>query len=53
MSSRHSWYRLSSFSEREALAMRLLFDRPAGNRFPDTDRTVSSLSTGGRTIVCY
>jgi uncharacterized protein YndB with AHSA1/START domain len=41
-----------SFSEREGQAMRLLFERPAGNRFPDTDREVTASAGGDHTIVC-
>ncbi len=53
MSRYFSRYSINGFSEREALAMRLLFERPAGNRFPDTDREVSAASAGVHTTVCY
>lgn len=47
-----SLYIDSRFSAREALAMRLLFERPAGNRFPDSDREVHASAGGARTTVC-
>jgi hypothetical protein len=53
MSPYFSHYRVSTFSAREALAMRLLFERPAGNRFPDTDREVTAFSAAVRTTICY
>lgn len=53
MSPFYSRFRVDQFSPREALAMRLLFERPAGNRFPDSDREVSASAGGVRTIVCY
>jgi hypothetical protein len=45
-------YLRETFSARETLAMRLLFERPAGNRFPDTDREVAASGGGVHTIVC-
>lgn len=42
-----------TFSEREGLAMRLLFERPAGNRFPDTDREATASAEGVHTTICY
>lgn len=45
--------RAVEFSEREALAMRLMLQRRAGNRFPDNDRSATAaLVSGERTVVC-
>jgi len=44
--------RQTTFSEREGLAIRLIFERPAGNRFPDTDRGVTAAAGGVHTIYC-
>lgn len=53
MNPRFSRFLPDHFSPREALAMRLLFERPAGNRFPDSDRDVMASTAGVRQIVCY
>ena len=53
MSPFYSRYRIDEFSPREELAMRLLFERPAGNRFPDTDREPSAASASGYRIDRY
>jgi len=45
-------YRSEVFSEREGLVIDLLFDRPAGNRFPDNDRDVAVASAGHFEIRC-
>ncbi len=46
--------RATTFGPRESLVMRLMLDRPAGNRYPDNDRGVSaSLATSERVTVCY
>jgi hypothetical protein len=42
----------ASFSERETTTIGLLFERPGGNRFPDSDRDVSAAATGTITIHC-
>jgi hypothetical protein len=50
----HGWYLPHSptaFSPREALAMTLMLQRGAGNRFPDTDRLGASASQARRTAV--
>lgn len=42
-----------AFSEREGLVLNLLFERPFGNRFPDSDRETSAAGGGGGfTIAC-
>lgn len=43
----------SGFSAREALSMRLMLQRPAGNRFPDNDRAVVVAGERTRTIICH
>jgi hypothetical protein len=46
--------RATTFGPRESLVMRLMLDRPAGNRYPDNDRSVSgSAGTSERITVCY
>ena len=50
--SKGSRYLRNAFSEREGQAMRLLYERSAGNRFPDTDREVTASGGGVHTIVC-
>ncbi|HET9317814.1 MAG TPA: hypothetical protein VFQ51_19625 [Vicinamibacteria bacterium] len=46
--------RATTFGPRESLVMRLMLDRPAGNRYPDNDRTASgSAATSERITVCY
>ena len=41
------------FSDREVLLMKLMYQRPAGNTFPDNDRNTSGLSSPRvRAIVC-
>ena len=41
------------FSDRELLLMKLMYQRPAGNTFPDNDRNTAGLSSPRvRTIVC-
>jgi hypothetical protein len=40
------------YSAREELIMRLMLERPAGNRFPDTDRSVPAGANGMITITC-
>jgi hypothetical protein len=46
--------RATTFGPRESLVMRLMLDRPAGNRYPDNDRTASgSGATSERITVCY
>lgn len=44
--------RRSEFSPREALALHLLLERPGGNLFPDSDRTLSAGGSTTRVIVC-
>jgi hypothetical protein len=44
--------RRSTFGAREGLAMNLLFERRAGNLFPDTDRAVAGTAIERRRIVC-
>jgi hypothetical protein len=45
--------RPSAFSERERLALRLLFERRTGNRFPDDDRqSTGALSVARARAVC-
>lgn len=46
--------RATTFGPRESLVMRLMLDRPAGNRFPDNDRSTSaSGATSERVTICY
>jgi len=42
------------FTERERLAVRLMYQRPTGNRYPDNDREATASATWGRveTVVC-
>jgi hypothetical protein len=44
--------RRATFGAREGLAMKLLFERRAGNLFPDTDRGVAGTAIERRRIVC-
>jgi len=44
--------RNTGFSAREGLVMNLLFERRAGNMFPDSDRAVSGAAMRSRKIVC-
>jgi hypothetical protein len=45
--------RAQGFGPRESLVMRMMLDRPAGNRFPDSDRDVAvSAATEERVVVC-
>lgn len=45
--------RATTFGPRESLVMRLMLGRPAGNRYPDNDRSVSaSRATSERITVC-
>jgi hypothetical protein len=46
--------RATTLTPREALAVRLMYDRPAGNRFPDNDRSISTSSRSPRTrvVIC-
>jgi len=48
----YSRHRREQFSEREGLVMNLLFERPAGNRFPDTDRGAAAAAAGPFRILC-
>jgi hypothetical protein len=41
------------FSRAETLSLGMLFERPAGNRFQDNDRTVAASGSSTRTTVCY
>lgn len=46
--------RRTTFGPGESLVMRLMLQRPAGNRFPDNDRSVAASAAGDRRpIVCY
>jgi hypothetical protein len=46
--------RATTFGPRESLVMRLMLDRPAGNRYPDNDRSVSASAAPSELItVCY
>jgi hypothetical protein len=46
--------RATELGPREALLMRLMLDRPAGNRYPDNDRTASAAAgVSERVTVCY
>lgn len=46
--------RSTTFGPRESLVMRLMLDRPPGNRFPDNDRTTTGSSVRGETVtICY
>ena len=46
--------RAATFGPRESLLMRLMLDRPPGNRYPDDDRAaVASSARTERVIVCY
>ena len=40
------------FGDRESLAMQLLLERRGGNRFPDSDRDVSTSAERTLTIAC-
>ena len=54
MSSQFSQARATTFGPRESLVMRLMLDRPAGNRYPDNDRSASgSTSTTEIVTVCH
>jgi hypothetical protein len=45
--------RSTRFGSREALMLRLMLERRAGNRFPDNDRAIAaSGETGTVTIAC-
>jgi hypothetical protein len=45
--------RASGFGPRESLVMRMMLDRPAGNRYPDSDRGVTgSSAVEERVVVC-
>ena len=45
--------RTPEFGARETLIMNLMLRRPAGNRFPDSDRTAGAAGVTGRlTVVC-
>ena len=44
--------RSTRFSAREGLVMNLLFERPAGNLFPDSDRSTSAAAIRPLKIVC-
>ena len=44
--------RSSDFTAREQLAMRLMLQRPPGNRYPDTDRAPSPAALRSETVVC-
>ena len=44
--------RNASFSDREALTMRLMLQRRGGNRFPDNDREATVSAGRARTIIC-
>ena len=45
--------RATGFGPRESVVMRMMLDRPAGNRFPDSDRGVTSSSAvEERVVVC-
>lgn len=48
----YSYDKRSRFTDREGLMMNLLFERPAGNRYPDSDRDVTGASLGSFTILC-
>jgi hypothetical protein len=46
--------RATTLGPRESLVMRLMLDRPPGNRYPDNDRTATASSTRTETVtVCY
>jgi hypothetical protein len=46
--------RATTFGPRESLLMRLMLDRPPGNRFPDNDRSASAAGgTSERVTICY
>jgi hypothetical protein len=42
----------TQFTRSESLSLSMLFERPAGNRYPDSDRGVAGAGSGSRTIVC-
>jgi hypothetical protein len=45
--------RATVFGPRESVVMRMMLDRPAGNRFPDSDRGVAgAAATEERVVVC-
>lgn len=43
----------TTLSAREALCMRLMLQRPAGNRFPDNERAIGLARTRERVFLCY
>lgn len=46
--------RAATFGPRESILMRLMLDRPAGNRFPDNDRSAQAVAgVEERVIVCH
>jgi hypothetical protein len=52
MNPQYTYERRSRFTDREGLIMNLLFERPAGNRYPDSDREATGVSLGSFTILC-
>lgn len=45
--------RSSTFTAREELAMRLMLQRRAGNRYPDNGRSAAVTGARLETIVCH
>lgn len=52
MNPQYTYDRRPRFTDREGLIMNLLFERPAGNRYPDSDREATGVSLGSFTILC-
>jgi hypothetical protein len=54
MSFQFATSRATTFGPRESLVMRLMLDRPPGNRYPDNDRSATaSTAASERVTVCY